>query len=72
MMLGGCNSITGASSTGLSTHHSISSVTGIEYLEMSTAGTSSSLMTTKLQTPDTLQTLDVTQLPRGNDIGIMC
>ena len=53
----------GVSSVGLSTHSSTSATgtTGVEYLEMSTAGPSS----TKLQITDTLKTLDATQLPRG-------
>ena len=60
----GCNSLTGASSIGLSTRSSASAATGtgVEYLEMSAAGSSS----TKLQNPDTLKTLDATQLPKGN------
>ena len=60
----GCNSLTGASSIGISTRSSASAATGtgVEYLEMSAAGSSS----TKLQNPDTLKTLDATQLPKGN------
>ena len=61
----GCNNMTGASSSvGMSTHSStnISAMTGtgVEYLEMSAAGSS-----TRLQTSDTLKTLDATQLPKG-------
>jgi len=58
----GCNSLTGASSVGISTRSSASTATGtgVEYLEMSAAGSSS----TKLQNPDTLKTLDATQLPK--------
>ena len=61
----GCNNMPGASSSvGIPTHSStnISAMTGtgVEYLEMSAAGSS-----TKLQTPDTLKTLDATQLPKG-------
>jgi len=58
----GCNSLTGASSVGISTRSSASAATGtgVEYLEMSAAGSSS----TKLQNPDTLKTLDATQLPK--------
>ena len=57
--------MTGASSSvGMSTHSStnISAMTGtgVEYLEMSAAGSS-----TRLPTSDTLKTLDATQLPKG-------
>ena len=58
----------GASSVGLSTPSSTSAMgTGVEYLEMSTTGTSS----TKIQTPDTLKTLDATQLPKGTFVGVL-
>ena len=54
-----------SSSVGLSTHNStnISVMTGtcVEYLEMSAPGSSSN----RLQTSDTLRTLDATQLPKG-------
>ena len=53
-----------SSSVGIPTHSStnISAMTGtgVEYLEMSAAGSS-----TRLQTSDTLKTLDATQLPKG-------
>ena len=53
-----------SSSVGIPTHSSTSisamTGTGVEYLEMSAAGSSA-----KLQTSDTLKTLDATQLPKG-------
>ena len=61
----GCNSMTGASSSvGLSTQTGNvggTTSTGVEYVEMSATGGSS----TKIQNLDTLKTLDATQLPKG-------
>ena len=69
----GCNNMPGASSSvGIPTHSStnISAMTGtgVEYLEMSAAGSSS----TRLQTSDTLKTLDATQLPKGEYNDYVC
>ena len=61
-----------SSSAGLSTHNStnisVMTGTGVEYLEMSAAGSSS----TRLQTSDTLKTLDATQLPKGEYEDYFC
>ena len=59
----GCNSLTGASSVGISTQSGLSAAIGtdVEYVEMSAAGSTSS----KLPNPDSLKTLDATQLPKG-------
>ena len=61
----GCNSMTGASSSvGIPTQPGnvvATTGTGVEYVEMSATGHSS----TKFQNLDTLKVLDATQLPKG-------